>query len=832
VSPSKLRRRRGVMLTNRGLSRVHDAQRRLAAANDDTRISLEALSAGVGLSTRTLSRLMNRESPVDLRTLETIFFALRLVLDETDYEYAVADARERWPMYELPQRLTTLLGRDELLERLEALVATSRLLTLTGTGGIGKTRLAIELALRRDATLDVRTWFVDLAIVKDPRESISSVTAAFGVAPEAPRVLSAIGEQLAERAGTLVLDNCENVARILGPFLVDLLHACPTLRIIATSREQFSVESERVFRVPPLAVPESRTGLTVTTLMQYSAMALFVERANAQNQSFALDEAIAPVICEVVQRLDGLPLAIELAAARVGVMSPADLLEYLRARFIGLTSDGIERDPRHRSMRALMDWSFERLTDEERFVSRRASVFTGSFDASALEAVCSDEISATAASDVAFRLVRKSLLEMDAHVDRTRYLYLAPVREYAWVQLEGARESTVSCWLHALYYLGRIQDMIGSFSANDQAQALRALEREFGNVRAALQWSFTAHNEHVGAVMVSELPEYWDARGQYRDGEVWIRRALAIDAELLAQATSAKLFEGLSLLLFRQTRLEEASRAAASSLAAFEAVADEFGVCRARNLLGIIALDAGDPEIARRQFWINLEQGERLRNPRIRIVALNNLGRVEGQVDCAKASALRRFQQSLELASSIGLHTMVAMALRNVAEAHADLGDVLLAIAFSERGMQVARDLKNDALYCIQALQTAIYRLRISGYENATSELTVALDAIARDPYQTELSDQLDSIAELLIDMEESARAVILLTATATRRGASGAAGGTSHVRHALLLQRARQRLEARKYDDIRASAVAFSIEAAFRAALLTPKAAVGNVSP
>lgn len=460
MSPSKLRRRRGVMLTNRGLSRVHDAQRRLAAANDDTRISLEALSAGVGLSTRTLSRLMNRESPVDLRTLETIFFALRLVLDETDYEYAVADARERWPMYELPQRLTTLLGRDELLERLEALVATSRLLTLTGTGGIGKTRLAIELALRRDATLDVRTWFVDLAIVKDPRESISSVTAAFGTAPEAPRVLSAIGEQLAERAGTLVLDNCENVARILGPFLVDLLHACPTLRIIATSREQFSVESERVFRVPPLAVPESRTGLTVTTLMQYSAMALFVERANAQNQSFALDEAIAPVICEVVQRLDGLPLAIELAAARVGVMSPADLLEYLRARFIGLTSDGIERDPRHRSMRALMDWSFERLTDEERFVSRRASVFMGSFDASALEAVCSDEISATAASDVAFRLVRKSLLEMDAHVDRTRYLFLAPVREYAWVQLEGARESTVSCWLHALYYLGRIQDMI------------------------------------------------------------------------------------------------------------------------------------------------------------------------------------------------------------------------------------------------------------------------------------------------------------------------------------------------------------------------------------
>ena len=816
----KPQRRRGVLLSDRGLSRVFEEQRRLAAENDGVRLSLEAFSSDVGLSTRTLSRLLNRAAPVDFRTVETLFFALHLLPNESDYYYAAAHPGYRSSVTELPRRLTPVIGRESILDVLESLLQVSRLLTLTGAGGIGKTRLAIELARRQETTTNFRVWFFDFTAIKDVRQSIASVATALGIAIDASGTFTTIRELLSNESGLLVLDNCENVAATLGPFVLNLLSACPSLSVLATSREPLRIEGERIFRVPALVIPEAVAKLSASQALQYPAVTLFVERARSSSTGFVIDDTIAPAVAEIVRQLDGLPLGIELAAARAGEMSPMELVAYLQTRLTNLGSEGQESDARHRSLRALMDWSFERLTDLEQIVYRRASIFSGSFDATALAAVCSDLLSFEGAKDVAVRLARKSLLEIDLRATPTQYVMMKTAREYGREQLQKAPDFALSHWLHALYYLDITANRMQVFRAHDQGEALEAVARDFANVHEALDWSFATHNKHIGAVIVSELAEYWDARGEYREGEDWIRRAAACDEALKTHPTQAALYEGLSLLLYRQSRLEEAVRAAESSLTHYEAFGDDLGLCRVRNVLGIIDYDAGNVEGARDRFLVNLAQGQLL-HPRVRVAALDNLGRIELEVDGNARAALGHFQESLKLAADIGRQTMVANALGNSAGAYAYLGNLFLAIDFSKRSMRVFRELHNNALFCWQAMKTAIFCMRALGFRNVAPDLEIALEAILADPYRSELCDQLDSIAELLIDEGEIERAIVLLTATAAQRSREGSLSSASSLtRHRDILHRARREMSIEAYTHAQTNSAGLSIEAAFRTAL------------
>ena len=694
---------------------------------------------------------------------------------------------------------------------LENLLQISRLLTLTGTGGIGKTRLAIELARRQETKSEEQAWFFDLTAIKDVRQSITSVATTLGIAIDASGRFTTIRELLSKQSGVLVLDNCENVAATLGPFVLNLLRACPSLRVLATSREPLGVEGERVFRVPPLVIPEADAKLSASEALQYPAVTLFVERARSSNTGFVIDDAIAPAIAEITQQLDGLPLGIELAAARAGEMSPTDLVAYLQTRLTNLGSEGQDPDPRHRSMRALMDWSFERLTDVEQVVYCRASIFSGSFDATALAAVCSDVSSFESATDMAVQLARKSLLEIDLRATPTQYVMMKTVREYGREQLQKTPDLNFAHCLHALYYLDVTANRMKVFRAQDQGEVLQSMTRAFANVHEALDWSLATHNEHIGAVIVSELAEYWDARGEYREGEDWIRRALVCDEGLKIRATQAALYEGLGLLLYRQSRLEDAAEAAAMSLAHYEASSDDLGLCRARNVLGIIDYDAGNVESARDRFSLNLTNGQFL-HPRVRVAALDNLGRIELEVDGNARAALDRFQESLKLAVEIGRQTMVANALGNSAGAYACLGNLFLAIDCSKRSMRAFRDLHNNALYCRQAMKTAILCMQASGFRNVLPDLEVALAAILADPYRSELCDQLDSMAELLIDEGEIERAMVLLTATGSQRSREGSLSTSpALVRHQDILHRARREMSVEAYRDAQTNSVGLS---------------------
>ncbi len=239
------------------------------------------------------------------------------------------------------------------------------------------------------------------------------------------------------------------------------------------------------------------------------------------------------------------------------------------------------------------------------------------------------------------------------------------------------------------------------------------------------------------------------------------------------------------------------------------------------NVFGIIDFDAGEVERARERFLIDLNRG-RLLHPRITVAPLDNLGRIELEVDGNARAALGRFQESLRLATGIGRQTMVANALGNSAEAYANRGNLFLAIEFSKRSMNEFRDLQNDALYCRQAMKSAIFCIRASGSRSAVSELEVALEAILADPYRSELCDQLDSIAELLIDDGEAERAVVLLTSTAAQRSRDGVVPGSpALLRHRDILDRARRKMSIGTYKNVRTNAVGLSIESAFRTVLI-----------
>jgi predicted ATPase len=818
-------RRRGVLLSSRGVSRVFDGQRRLAVANG-ARITLEALSNEVGLSTRTLSRLLNRAAAVDFRTVESLFFALQLVPNESDYYYAAAFANHRLSENRLPHRLTTLVGRDDVLEYLEDRIAECRFLTLIGAGGVGKTRLAIELSRRRELKSSDRVWFFDLTVVKEVDEVVKSVATVMGIAIDALGTFTAVREPLSRSAGILVLDNCENAASDLGSFIVKLLSVCPSLRVLATSREAFSVEGESVFRIPPLAVPDTAGPTTAADALRYPAVMLFAERARSRNDVFVIDNAIAPIVAEIAQRLDGLPLGIELAAARAGEMSPADLLAHLRTHQNDIESEEPNRDLRHRSLRALVDWGFERLTEHERTVYCRASLFSGSFDLAALAAVCSDVLSLEDTLLVSLQLARKSILEIDLTAAPKRYSLMKTVREHSRERFGAGCDCVVAGWFHALYYLQITESLMRSFRAEDQREALEAIALDFPNIRRALDWSFATHNEHIAAVLIAELTEHWDARGMYKEGEEWMLRALKIDAALVTIATAARLYEALGLFLYRQSRLEEATQAASMSLARYEALGDELGICRARNVLGIVDFDAGHVESARKLFLTNLSRGKLLL-PIVSLVALDNLGRIELDVDGNARGALSRFEESLELATLIGRQTMIANALGNAAEAYAQLGNLFLAIEFGKRSMLAFQGLQNGALYCRQAVKIAILRIRASGYRAAGPELKVALEAILGDPYRSELCDQMDSIAALLIDDGEAELAVILLTATAAQRLWDGVdRTAQASMLHRDVLDRARRQMSTSAYKNYLRNATGLSLEGAFRA--VQPSSSVG----
>ena len=428
----------------------------------------------------------------------------------------------------LPAELTSYVGRRTELAEVRRLLGTSSLVTLIGPGGVGKTRLAARTAAAARASFADDVVFVGLADLHEPELLVSTVAERLGLGDRsARRPIERLVDQLRSRRLLLVLDNCEHLVEECAWLVHTLLDSCPNLVVLATSRQSLGVAAERMLPVLPLAVPEPGTPLA--ELERYDAVRVLVDRATAVVPSFAIDEDNVEDVIRLCRTLDGLPLAIELAAVRLRSLSVRQLADRLDKRFT-LLSGGRRRMPsRHTTFQALIDWSYELCTEQERLLWARASVFSGSFDLDAAEEVCSgDGLAREAVLDVLDGLLDKSILLREEDHGVARYRLLEMVRQYGEDRLRATGDLTRRNRFHRDWYLELTTRFEAEWFGRDQIAWIDRLRREHANLRRALDFCTSGPDEAVvGLRMLRGFKEYWLVRGLNSEGRVWLDKLLA-----------------------------------------------------------------------------------------------------------------------------------------------------------------------------------------------------------------------------------------------------------------------------------------------------------------
>ena len=421
----------------------------------------------------------------------------------------------------LPRQLTSFIGREREMAEVRRLLSTTRLLTLTGSGGCGKTRLALQVAADLVEAFAEGVWFVDLAPLSDPALVPQTVAATLRVREEPGRpILITLSEYLQPRHLLLVLDNCEHLVGACAELAQALLRACPHLQILATSREPLRIGGETTWRVPSLSLPDLLRLPLVESLAEYEAVRLFTDRAEVVLPGFLVTDQNALAVAQVCHRLDGIPLAIELAATRVKVLPVHQIAARLDDRFRLLTGGSRTALPRQQTLRAVMDWSYILLSEKERTLLRRLSVFAGGWTLDAAEAVCSgNRIETVEVLDLLAQLVDRSLVAVDREDAEARYRLLDTVRQYAREKLQDSGEETEVHGRHREWFLDLAERTEPELLGPEQGVWLARLEAEHDNLRAALTWSQQEEEGgEAGLRLAGALGRFWWMRGHLTEG--------------------------------------------------------------------------------------------------------------------------------------------------------------------------------------------------------------------------------------------------------------------------------------------------------------------------
>jgi non-specific serine/threonine protein kinase len=658
---------------------------------------------------------------------------------------STADGRR----HNLPHPIASFVGRDREIAEVGRLLATTRLLTLTGAGGVGKTRLAHEVAVGVLDDYPDGVWLVELAALADPALVPRAAAAVMGVREEPDRPQAAtLADALASRRLLLVLDNCEHLIEACAALAHALLRACPGLRILATSRQALGIDGETTFRVPSLSLAapagaqrasgrgeaEARQPGAGTPPApdvteppaQSEAVRLFVERALAAQPTFALTDRNAPAVAEICRRLDGIPLAIELAAARVAVLSPEQIETRLGDRFRLLTGGSRMALPRYRTLEALVDWSHDLLSDPQRVLLRRLAVFAGGWTLEAAEGVASGELPvasedgslATGSSPLATPdvlellagLVDQSLVLAEERDAEVRYRSLETLREYAAERLRDAGEEAALRGRHRDWFLAFAERAEPELRGPHAVEWLDRLDRERENLWAALGWCIEREEAGPGLRLAGALTRLWLVRGPYRETRATVADLLALPAarEPTApmRAARAKALNAAGRLAMRQDDPDAADLYHREALAIsrqlgdrrrlaialfevghvarvrrdypaaqglheesrreFEALGDDYWLAEARHELGVAAFFQGDLATAREHYEASLALYRGLADEVGIVSALNDLGEVallRGELEAARSLEV----ESLEMARRIDDKERVAMALAALA---------------------------------------------------------------------------------------------------------------------------------------------------------------------
>jgi non-specific serine/threonine protein kinase len=589
----------------------------------------------------------------------------------------------------LPEIATSFVGRERELAQIKQRLPATRLLTLTGMGGIGKTRLAQQAAAEvLDAYRD-GVWFVDLAPLSDPTLVPSAVAQVLGVkASPAEPLANALCKQLRTREMLLVLDNCEHVLDGCARLVEALLRETAQVTIVATSRESLHLAVEGTYAVPPLPLPTPKSGSQ--SVARSEAVQLFVERARQYRPRFDLKDERARAVAEICVRLDGIPLALELAAARVAMLPVEEIARLLDQRFRLLRS-GTHELPRHQTLQAMIDWSYELLDDAEKALFGRLSVFAGGWSLAAAEAVCGGEpIGAGEVVYVLIGLMEQSLVVADEGGDR--YRMLETVRQYARDRLMSSGEDERWRDRHLAHFLALAQKAEPKLIGEEQAEWLQRLSDEYDNLRGALTCAIERPEVATGLSLCTALQRFWLTRGYSSEGRVWCLRALEKPDGEPQRPERAKALCAAGVLAFRQADYPGATSLHKESLKIWQALGERKRIASELGNLGNVAHEEGDNSEARALHERCLALMREIKDSWGIAGALNNLGNVanaQGQF----AAAVKYYEECLAIARELGDQHGQGITLHNLGAAAFSLGELSRAWALLEESLVVRRKL-------------------------------------------------------------------------------------------------------------------------------------------
>jgi predicted ATPase/DNA-binding SARP family transcriptional activator/DNA-binding CsgD family transcriptional regulator len=723
--------------------------------------------------------------------------------------------------HNLPAPRTSFVGREREMAEAKRALSMTRLLTLTGAGGSGKTRLALEVARDLAGLYPDGVWFVELAPIYEPDLVPRAVAEALGIRelPNEP-LIATLKDACREMTVLLVLDNCEHLLHAAA-FLADtLLDACPEVKVLATSREPLNVAGETTRQVSPLDVPDLKREPSVGLLEGTESSRLFLERAAHRSPTFALTPSSTRAVAEVCIGLAGIPLAIELAAVRVGTLSVEQISERLRDSLGLLTTGSRTASPRQRTLRGALDWSHDLLSLDERVLFHRLSVFAGGWSLEATESAASgSSIERGDVLELLTGLVDKSLVVAEAtEEDGLRYRLLEPVRQYARQKLDDSGEAENARRGHAEFYAALAEEAEPRFRGPEEAAYSRLLETEHDNMRAALSWSLDGGDPGLGLRLAAALRWFWNARGHLNEGAKQFEKALTVCNE--ASASRAGAFYGWGHILRKQSLFDRAEACFEESLALYEELGDEAHVADSLEALGLVAADRGDAVRASSLLERGLISARKSGNTAVFPSILNSLAMIafEGQ-DLERAQRL--WGEALTLSREQGNVFGAASALMLMGYAELVRVNHVRATALLQEALILYREIgvKINEARCLRCLGVATTFQ--DNPQHARTLLQESLEAFRELGSKVDIAENLDALALTAGALGEDLRAARLWgAAEGIRRAFEAPWGPTDRLLYEPWLVVARDRLDEGTWETEWTEGKVMGLEGAIEYAL------------
>ncbi|MEO8446884.1 MAG: adenylate/guanylate cyclase domain-containing protein [bacterium] len=680
--------------TNRIMSASHGGQ--IIISNDCYESAHAQFITGVvqnerGISFRDLGerRLKDLKEPVRL---------FQLTSDELASDFPPLRTLDARPN-NLPFLLTNFIGREKEMKEIRILLQSSRLITLLGPGGTGKTRLSIQVGADMIDEFDHGVWIIELASINDSTLIHNSIASALNIREEAGKKLAEIiTDFLKEKKILLIFDNCEHLISDCALIIQSLLSKCFGLKIFTSSREALRIQGEMSFRVPTLSMPRSNEKVTAETVICYEAVQLFTERALSVKKDFIITDENAPALAELCRHLDGIPLAIELASARIKILSVEKILENISNRFRLLTGGSRTALPRQQTLKALIDWSYDLLSENEKLLFRNLSVFTGGWSLEAAEQICSnEEIDEFEVLDLLSNLIDKSIVISNEKDGVTRYSMLETIRQYSRDILDSKDEIFRR---HFEYFLKLSGESGSGDNYENKVIWKKLMESEEDNLRAALKWSWENKPDHA-AGLIANVSEYWEIKGNYTEAFETLKKILELDVE----SDSSEMANAYLNAAFSATQLdhyETAEKYLLKGLQYFRSINNKERIANALNVYSILSYLKGEPENAKKYSEESLSLLGGLNEKLLEANVRTNLGAYYAGSGDTEA-ALKFVDQSIVLYREIKNEESLAKSLISKGGIYYQSGDLENAEKYFAEGLPILEEV-NDQYSVITTL--------------------------------------------------------------------------------------------------------------------------------